>query len=96
MEERLQFFFLSQNLMRFCFSIVKTVCFLSRGTNLHKICPKYSKIYCKSAQKRVVRQPACPPQTPLLSTSHDRAWLPRIHYGSPCPWIKAQQSTAGL
>ena len=47
-------FFLSQNQMRFCFSIVKTMRFLSRGTNLPKICPKYTKIYCKSAQKKVV------------------------------------------
>ena len=40
----------------------------------------------KGAEKKFAHL-LCPPQTPLLSTSHDRAWLPRFHYGSPCPWI---------
>ena len=87
-EERLQFVFFITKSNAFLFFYRKNNAFFVTWNKIYaKFVQNVTKFVVKVPKKKVVWQPACPPQTPLLSTSHDRAWLPRFHYGSPCPWI---------
>ena len=51
-----------------------------------KFYPNCGKIYRQREQKNL-RQPAWPPQIPLLSTSHYRTWVSNITIRSQCPGI---------
>ena len=52
-----------------------------KSSNCEKTMPK------KNPENIFFKHLPCPPQTPLLSNSHDRTSLPRYRCGSSCPWI---------